>query len=278
RRRAISSRAAASSSESEKNVRTTTRGGTSCASAVNISVNGMARTKSATGGASARSGATACSPSSSGPACTSSASSSGSPTSSGGTNGSGGASRTLAITDSSSAAASASATKSERVSGVAGSARHPARVRVHRVQSVVEAGDDAEVAAAPADRPEEIRMAVAVDLEDAAVGGDDLGAEQVVDRQTVLAREVAGTAADRQPADPDGRRVAEADREPMRCGGLCDLTRREAARCVRDALTGIDLEGGKAGQVEHDPALARAVAGEAVAAAADGELESGLAR
>ena len=55
-----------------------------------------------------------------------------------------------------------------------------------------------------------------VDLENAAVGGHDLGAEQVVDRQTVLAHEVADAAAEREPADPDRGRVAEADGETVR--------------------------------------------------------------
>ena len=155
---------------------------------------------------------------------------------------------------------------------------HPAGDHVHRVQPVVEARDDAEVAAAAPDRPEEVRMTVGVDLEDAAVGGHDLGGEQMVDRQTVLAHEVAGAAAEREPADPDGGCVAEADGEAVRRGGGGDLTRREAACGTRDPAVGVDLERGEAGQVEHDPTLARAVAGGTVAAAADGELDAGLPR
>jgi hypothetical protein len=63
------------------------------------------------------------------------------------------------------------------------------------VQPVVEARDDADVPAAAADRPEQLGLAVGVDLEHAAVGGDDLGAEEVVDREPVLADQVAHPAA-----------------------------------------------------------------------------------
>ena len=80
----------------------------------------------------------------------------------------------------------------------------------------LEARDDAEVAAAAADRPEEVRVALVVDLQDPAVGEDDLGGEQVVDRQALLADEMPDAAAGRQPAETDGARVAEADGQAVR--------------------------------------------------------------
>ena len=94
----------------------------------------------------------------------------------------------------------------------------------------------------------------------------------------MLAHEIADAAAEREPADPDGGCVAEAGGETVRRGGDRDLARGEAARRMRDAAGGVDLESGEAGQVEHDPSLARAVAGRTVAAASDGELEAGLPR
>ena len=96
-----------------------------------------------------------------------------------------------------------------------GDGEHPAGDRVHRVQPIVEARHDAEVAAAAADRPEQVGLVRLVDVEDAAVGSHDFGSEQMVDRQAVLAHEVAGAAAERETADPDGRRVAEADRKAV---------------------------------------------------------------
>ena len=55
-----------------------------------------------------------------------------------------------------------------------------------------------------------------VDAEQLAVGGHDLGGEQGVDRQAVLADEVADAAAERDPADPDRAGVAEPDRQAVR--------------------------------------------------------------
>ncbi len=57
-----------------------------------------------------------------------------------------------------------------------------------------------------------------VDVQQLAVGGDDVGGEQVVDRQAVLAHEVADAAAEREAADADRAGVAEADREAVRAG------------------------------------------------------------
>ena len=53
-----------------------------------------------------------------------------------------------------------------------------------------------------------------VDAHDAPVGGHYLGADQVVDRDPVPAGEVADAAAERQPADADRARVAEATARP----------------------------------------------------------------
>jgi hypothetical protein len=47
------------------------------------------------------------------------------------------------------------------------------------VQPVAEPGHDAEVAAAAADRPEQVRLVVGVDDADAAVGRHDLGASRL---------------------------------------------------------------------------------------------------
>ena len=207
---------------SAKNVRTTARGGGACSSAGNISLKGMARTKSATGGASARSGATACSPVVERPGVHELREH-----------------QRLAyelrwderqrrreedVGDHRQLLRRGLGRCDEPGEGL-GSRRqreHSTGDHVHPVKPVVEAGDDAEVAAAAPDRPEEVRVALGVDLEHAAVGGHDLGTEQVVDRQTVLAHEVADAAAERESPDPDRSRVTEADGETVRCGSAGD--------------------------------------------------------
>ena len=75
-----------------------------------------------------------------------------------GTNGIGGQFMTLAIVESSSGAASAAAMKPATVSAVAGRMSMPPTICADLVQPELEARHDAEVAAAAADRPEEVRV------------------------------------------------------------------------------------------------------------------------
>jgi len=146
------------------------------------------------------------------------------------------------------------------------------------MQAIDEPGDDPEVAAAAADRPEEIRVAPLVDLKQAAVGRDQLGREHAVDCEPVLAHEVADAAAQGETADPDRGGVPERDREPVPAGSHGDLSGSQAGLRGGDAGVAVDLECGQAREVEHDPALADAVACAAVAAAANRELRPALVR
>ena len=73
--------------------------------------------------------------------------------------------------------------------------------RADGVQSEPERGDDAEVAAAASQRPEQIRVFVGGRPDDAALGGDHLGGKQVVDGEPVLAHEEADAAAEGEPGD-----------------------------------------------------------------------------
>ena len=92
----------------------------------------------------------------------------------------------------------------------------------------------------------------------------------------MLAREVAEATAEREPTDPHRRRVAETDCEAVRRRRGRHLARSEAACRAHGSTGGVELEPGESGEIEDDPTLARAVAGIAVAATADGELEAGL--
>ena len=69
------------------------------------------------------------------------------------------------------------------------------------MQSEPERGDDAEVAAAAAQRPEQIGVLVGGRPDDAALGGDHVGGKQVVDGEPVLAHEEADAAAEGEPGD-----------------------------------------------------------------------------
>ena len=156
---------------------------------------------------------------------------------------------------------------------------HPAgRPRAASCSRKLEPRHDAEVAAAAADRPEQVGLVLGVDAEELAVGGDDLGREQDVDRQAVLAHEVADAAAERDPADADRAGVAEPGRQAVLGGGR-RVRRRRSGRPPAQAVRAVDVDVERVhvAQVEHDPAVDDAVAGGAVAAAADGERQPGLA-
>ena len=93
--------------------------------------------------------------------------------------------------------------------------QHAANDRGDRVQPVLEAGGHPEVAATAADRPEQVRVVVGVGPQQLAVGGDEVGGQQVVDGQAVLADQVADAAAEGDPADADRAGVAEPGRKPI---------------------------------------------------------------
>ncbi len=73
--------------------------------------------------------------------------------------------------------------------------------RAEGMQSEPERGDDAEVAAAASQRPEQIRMVVGGRADDAALGDDHLGSQQIVDDEPVFAHEEADAAAEGDPGD-----------------------------------------------------------------------------
>ena len=194
-----------------------------------------------------------------------------------GTNGIGGQPMTFAIVLSSSGAAAAAAMKPATTSGVAGRTRIPPTTPLEGMEREREAGDDAEVAAAAANRPEQVRVRIGVDLESLAVGGDDLDAQQRVDGHAVLAHEIADPAAERDPADAHRPGVTEADGQAVLGCRRRDLGRGEAGLGSRDARLRIDLDALHLAKVDHDAAVGGAESEPRVAATANRQLEVRLA-
>ena len=136
---------------------------------------------------------------------------------------------------------------------VGGEDQHAADDGVDLVQAEPEPRRDAEVPAAAADRPEQVRLVLGVDATELAVRGHDVGGQQVVDRQAVLADEVAHAASERDPADPDRARVAEPDPEAVfRSGGREPDGGQPGLGPCRSCFD-IDLERPHVGEVDHDP-------------------------
>ena len=121
-------------------------------------------------------------------------------------------------------------------------------------------------------------MRLVVDVQELAVRGHDLRGEEVVDRHAVLADEEADPSAERDAADADRARVAEAGREAVLPGGVRVLAGRESRLGPRRAAVRVDVQRLHRRQVEDDPSLGDAEARPAVAAAPDGELAARVAR
>ena len=145
------------------------------------------------------------------------------------------------------------------------------------VEVVLEAGHDADIAAAAADRPEEVGLRARVDAAELAVGRDDVRGDDRVDREAVLPGQVADPAAGRDPADPDGAGVAEPDGQAVGVGGGRDVGRGRAGLSPGRPRGRVDVDLLHLAEVDHQSAVGRRVAGAAVAAAPDGELEAGFA-
>jgi hypothetical protein len=109
----------------------------------------------------------------------------------------------LAMVDRSSGAASASATEAGDDLGRGGEYERPPDDGVHGVQPVTQSCRDTEVAAATADRPEQIRVRLGIGAADLAVGGDHLRGQHAVDRQPVPADQESHPSAEGDAADTD---------------------------------------------------------------------------
>jgi hypothetical protein len=140
------------------------------------------------------------------------------------------------------------------------------------VQPEAKPGRDAEVAATPTNRPEELRVRVPVHVQHLAVGGDELRGEHVVDREAVLADEEADAAAEGEPPDSDRTGVSEPGGQPVCAGSGRVLARGQSRLRPGGVLLEVDLERSHVREVEHDSSFGDAVAREAVTAAADRQL------
>src|SRR5204863_9189807 len=78
-------------------------------------------------------------------------------------------------------------------------------LRADRMEGELERRDDAEVAAAAAQRPEQLGLLARRRRAHRAVGHDDARAQQVVDRHAVQARQPAEAAAEREAGYAGGR-------------------------------------------------------------------------
>ena len=140
---------------------------------------------------------------------------------------------------------------------------------VHRVQPDIERGDDAEVPATAAQRPEQVRVLGLAGGDEAAVGEHDVRGQQIVHRQAVLAGQVAVAAAEGEASDARCRHDAGGggEAESVRCD--VHFAPCRAALDAGGARVGVHLDAVHPRQVNDDTVLDGSEARTAVAASAD---------
>ncbi len=101
------------------------------------------------------------------------------------------------------------------------------------MQLEFELGDDPEVTAAAAQAPEQVGVLVRAGVQQPAVGGDEIGADEVVAGEAVLAHQPADPTAERVPGDTRRRYEASGGGEAVRLRLVVDVGPDRAAADVR---------------------------------------------
>ena len=138
-----------------------------------------------------------------------------------------------------------------------------------RAEPELEGRHDAEVAAAAADRPEQVGVVLLAGDVEGAVAGDHVRGQQVVEREAEPPREVADAAAEGQPADAGGRDDAARRGQPEGVRRGVQVAPRRAARDPGRVRQRVDPHTTHGGQVDDHAVVAGAEARDAVATTAD---------
>jgi hypothetical protein len=139
----------------------------------------------------------------------------------------------------------------------------------HGVESEFEGRHDAEVPAAAAKRPEQIRVLRDAGAHQFARRGHEVDGEEVVDRQSVLPAQPAEAAAEREPRDSRRRVDPQRGRESEGLSLPIEIGEPGARLDARGPRRGIDPHRRHPRQIEHQSSVAHRVSGDVVPSAAD---------
>ena len=150
--------------------------------------------------------------------------------------------------------------------------------RTERVRAELERRDDAEVAAAAANRPEEIRLRRSSSQAHGPVRAHDARREQAVDREAVLAPHPPFAAAEREPRDAGFRHDPAGHHQASALRFAIHIAPEGSALHARHAGVRIHVNAAHAGEVDDHAAIAARVPRDRVAAAAHGHQQLVLPR
>jgi hypothetical protein len=141
------------------------------------------------------------------------------------------------------------------------------------VQGVLERGDNAEVAAAATQRPEEVGVLVGAGVHELPVRGDDVGADQAVAGEAAAPEQPADTAAEGEPGDPGRRHQPTGEREPELLRLVVEVAPQATGLRDDPPSCRVDPDPPHRRQVEDQSAVGGGEAGDAVPAAAQCQRE-----
>jgi hypothetical protein len=145
------------------------------------------------------------------------------------------------------------------------------------VELELEAGDDTEVAAAAAQRPEQILVLIVAGRNLPAIGEHDIGREQVVDGEPHTAGEVADAATQCETSHPGGRDDSAGRGQTERVGCVIDIPQGRAAPDPDDPLVRVDPHALHRREVDDQPVVHRAESWNAVAPTPNGQVDAAVA-
>jgi len=147
---------------------------------------------------------------------------------------------------------------------------------LHRVELELERGHDPEVAPASPHTPEEVFVLSMVGANQLPVRGYHLDRGDVVERQPESSRDPPEPTARRQPTHTGVRHGPERRHQPVLLSRPVHVSQQGSSRDHGPPFRGIDPHSAEAGQVDHHPAVAGRLSGEAVPAALDRREEGVL--
>ena len=150
--------------------------------------------------------------------------------------------------------------------------------RADRMELVLERGDDAEVAAAAAQRPDQIGVLTIGRVHQRAVGKDDVGAEQIVRGHAVATAQPAEAAAEREAGDAGVADGAAGRRQPECLRFSIELRPPQSGLGPGRLRGRVDANALHLREVDDHAVVARAPPGDVVGAAADRKRQVRIAR
>ena len=140
-----------------------------------------------------------------------------------------------------------------------------------------ERGDDAEVPAAAAQRPEQVAVRARAGRHERAVGEHHVGGQQVVDGEAEAPGQVADAAAERQAGHAGRREEAGRGGHAERHGRVVDVSPGASGVGADGVVLGVDRGAAQQRQVDDQGVVRHPEPGRVVAAAPDGDLDAVLA-